>query len=169
MAAARVDHAAELADRALEHDDDHPASGRPSAASLAAARDLAAQALDELAAAPARPPQVQAQSEAKPRIAPDPELNLGPAHAAAAQDLARRERRIREGVQAILGPARPTAADRYVARRLPSAASWPACAIAFAHSAIRPVPRARGCPASGRPLAAGHGSGGRAPGPRPDA
>ncbi|MFI5259254.1 MAG: hypothetical protein ACHQ01_06570, partial [Candidatus Limnocylindrales bacterium] len=102
-AAGRVDQALALADRAVELDDDHPASGRPSPAVLADARAAAATALDALAAGPAPPAQVRAQPAAKPPVTPDPELSLAPGHVVAANDLARRERRIRERLQAILG------------------------------------------------------------------
>jgi len=104
-AADRVDHAAALAGRAARPDDDQPALGRPSPAALAAARASAAAALDAVAGLPDRPPQVRAQPAAKPPVAAqlDPELSMGPGHVAAAHDLARRERRIRERLQSILG------------------------------------------------------------------
>ncbi len=104
-ASERVDRAAKLTERALATDDDHPASGRPDPEALAVARTQAAVALEALAAAspektsqPEKPP-----ASASPPRAAEPELALTPAHAAAAQDLARRERQIRERLQAFLG------------------------------------------------------------------
>jgi len=105
-ASGRVEYAAALAGRAVGPGDDQPAAGRPSAAALAAARASAAAALDALAALPDRPLQVRAEPAAanSPLAAQlDPELRLGPGHVAATNDLARRERRIRERLQAILG------------------------------------------------------------------
>ena len=99
----RIERASELSDRAARIDDNQNASERPTAEALAEARNNAAEALDHLAARPAKPdPASQPASKAPPTIA-DPELPLSPTHIAAAKDLVRRQRQLRERVQAVLG------------------------------------------------------------------
>jgi hypothetical protein len=105
-AAERVERAAELADRARRTDDQSPVPLRPSVTALAEARGAAAEALERLAAGtPAG--RNEAPARAEPGAPADPGLEIGPAHTARASDLARRERRVRERLQAILGDRVP--------------------------------------------------------------
>ncbi len=102
-AAARVQHAAELAERAVLFDDDRAGGGRPAPAELADAQARAAGALEALAAGPSRPGPAQQAARVGPPIPADPELALNPGQVATAKDLVRRQRQIRERVQAVLG------------------------------------------------------------------
>jgi hypothetical protein len=103
-AAAAVQSAAELAVRALQPDEAAPGHGKPTLAEQADARTRAAESLDTLAAAlpggadKDRPRAVEHETTAR-----DPDLPIDPDHAARARELARRERRLRERLQAILG------------------------------------------------------------------
>jgi hypothetical protein len=98
-----VARAVDAAERAAVIDDEHPASSSPTPAALADVRSGAAKALEELAAAAARPLQPSASGPAAQPAAVDPELPLRPAHLTAARELVDRERRIRLQLQAILG------------------------------------------------------------------
>jgi hypothetical protein len=100
------------AERALRADDTSPAGrGRPTPTDQAEALARITTALDTLATRlPGEPVEKRAegkeQAGAKPKDlgAPrDPELAIGPAQVAQAQTLARRERRLRERLQAVLG------------------------------------------------------------------
>jgi hypothetical protein len=102
-AAERVQHAAELVERAAQIDDDPAGGGRPAPADLAAARARAAEALDALAARPSRTVPGQKPTRPDPPAPADPDLALTPAQVATAKDLVRRERHIRERLQAVLG------------------------------------------------------------------
>ncbi len=98
--------AADLADRAAQAPSNDPARSSPTAAGLDAARAEAAAKLDAIAA---RAPESPAVAEAAPRERPlpdaprDPELDPLRDRAAEARGLARRERRVRERLQAVLG------------------------------------------------------------------
>jgi hypothetical protein len=100
-ASGRIERASELADRAARIDDDQNGARRPSAAALADARIRAAEALDQLASQPTTP--APAGKTARTEPAADPELPLNPGHVATAKDLVRRERQLRERLQAVLG------------------------------------------------------------------
>jgi len=112
-AAQAVAHAAELADQAGRLDNATP----PNPAAIATARDEAAMALDRLAKSlgnepglRGKPPspgehpgQVPATARNEVDLPEDPDLGLNPAQVTDAAVLARRQRHIREGLQAILG------------------------------------------------------------------
>ncbi len=95
--------ASELADRAAQIDDDRNGAGRPTAAALADARIRAAEALDTLAAQPAKPAPAPKPAKAEPPATADTELALNPGHVATAKELVRRQRQLRERLQAVLG------------------------------------------------------------------
>ncbi len=102
----QVRRAVELAENAALSDDEHPPSSSPTPTALTAARASAAKALEELAAS-VSPAERPARVQASPPVAPEPELQLSPAHLAAAQDLVNRQRRIRQDLQAMLGARAP--------------------------------------------------------------
>ncbi|MGP0062270.1 MAG: hypothetical protein ACLQGP_01545 [Isosphaeraceae bacterium] len=102
-AAGRIEHASELAERAARIDDDRNGAGRPTNAALTEARRRAAEALDQLASRPVKADPAQKPSRTEPPVMADPELPLNPTQVATAKDLVRRERQIRERVQAVLG------------------------------------------------------------------
>lgn len=94
--------AAEMAEHARNTEAHMPSAAPPTAAALAQAREQAAQALDDLAAhAPADP--APKTAPARSRDWPDPALSLKPAQVEQARALARRERQLRERLQALLG------------------------------------------------------------------
>jgi len=99
-----VHAAAGLAARALRPEEAVPGQGPPTARELSDAHARAADAIDALAA---RLPGGRADAPRDPNPganAPrDPELAIDAGHAARARELARRERRVRERLQAVLG------------------------------------------------------------------
>ncbi|MDR3636399.1 MAG: hypothetical protein P4L84_21530, partial [Isosphaeraceae bacterium] len=102
QAVEKAQHAAELAERARVAEAHAPGAAPPTPDALAQAREQVAQALEALAAhAPADP--ALPAPPAAPRGVPDPELALKPAQAEQAKALARRERQVRERLQALLG------------------------------------------------------------------
>jgi hypothetical protein len=100
-----VREAAKLANQAKRPDPSKPA---PTPALLAEAEARAAEALDKMAADPALGPDpaplvAEAKKPAEPaNVPPDPALGLGPDQASRAADLARRQRQIRERLQAAM-------------------------------------------------------------------
>lgn len=94
--------AAELAERARRPSQDDPVPLRPTPTAVAHARARAADAIDRLAARlpaeTAKPPQKKPDSDAPA----DPELGLKTSHLERAAELAQRERRVRERLQALL-------------------------------------------------------------------
>jgi hypothetical protein len=112
-AAQLVARAAEVGDQAARIDIPVP----PSPIAIARSRDDAAKALDRLVQSlrdepgpDSQPPvgaehagQAPATARTELSVPEDPELGVNPAQVAAAADLARRQRHIREGLQAILG------------------------------------------------------------------
>ncbi len=103
-AAETIRAAAALAERAQRAEEPSPDQNKPIAAQQAEARARAAEALDALAARlPADPAMEPAPSRPPSTAALDPELAIDPNHVAQAQALARRERQVRERLQALLG------------------------------------------------------------------
>jgi hypothetical protein len=96
-AAETVAHAAELADQAGRIDN----AAAPNPVAIAKARDEAAVALDRLAKTLGNELEPRGKNEAD--LAEDPDLGLNPLQVAEAAALARRQRHIRQGLQAILG------------------------------------------------------------------
>jgi DNA repair exonuclease SbcCD ATPase subunit len=105
-AAGRVAGALELDERAGQIDEE-PGASRPSPSALAVAHERAAEALDALAAraltAEAKATAATSGKHPAGTAGPDPELLLKPDHVAAARDLVRRQRQLRERFLAVLG------------------------------------------------------------------
>jgi hypothetical protein len=103
-ATARVARAVELTDLLLQPDQAQRADGEEEISALAAARARAADALAALASSAPAPKAAPEPGASQPPPAPaDPELGLTLAHAAAARDLVRRQRQIREQQLSIPG------------------------------------------------------------------
>ncbi len=102
-AASAVRQAGELAEHAL-HPDQKPDVPRPTAAQQAAARTRAARELEAIASRLSKDQEKDKEAKTNQKPAPnDPELMLDPEQGRRAQELARRERRLRERLQAVLG------------------------------------------------------------------
>lgn len=101
-----VARAAELDERAAQIDEE-PGSARPAAEARAEGHTRAAEALEAIAARasnePVKAPSPRAEMGPVGTAAPDPELPLKPEQAAAARDLARRQRQLRERFLAVVG------------------------------------------------------------------
>ena len=96
-----VDEAEDVAERVRRPDESIPGRGKPDSAARRDANTRAADALEALAATlPGAPPTAPPVPSHKPPA--DPDLALNADHAAKAHDLAQRERRLRERLQAIL-------------------------------------------------------------------
>ena len=102
-AVGRIERASELAERSAQIDDDHNGAARPTVAALADARGRAAEALDSLASRPAKSDPPRKPAKAEPPATTDPDLALNPGHVATAKALVRRQRQLRERLQAVLG------------------------------------------------------------------
>lgn len=115
-AAGRIARAAGLDERASAIDED-PGAPRPTPAARVDAHARAAEAIDAVAARasnePAKLPAPRAEKGPAGTAAPDPGLPFKPEHLAAAGDLVRRQRQLRERFLAVLGrQVEPQAAIR---------------------------------------------------------